>query len=154
MISVALSCSPDAHGRGESGPISVFTVGGSESSRSRTQFAAACTPAPAGTLRQRTNTSPNNSEPSCVGCQLCAQSGASSLAPGSARRTRPEANRFLISSTGDNLATLPIAITHQSKGGFGSNAWLEHYENYIGKWATRQAGVELTKAALRWHKAA
>lgn len=66
MISIALSCSPDVHGRGESGATSVFAVGGSESSRSRTQFAAACTPAAAGTLRQRTNTSPNNSEPTVV----------------------------------------------------------------------------------------
>ena len=42
------------------GPNQVFIVGGSSSSRSRVQFAAAWTPVAASTLRRRTNTSPNS----------------------------------------------------------------------------------------------
>jgi GT2 family glycosyltransferase len=37
-------------------------------------------------------------------------------------------------AAGLRLATWPIAITHQSEGGFGSNSWLESYKKYIGKW--------------------
>lgn len=37
-------------------------------------------------------------------------------------------------NAGLRLATWPIAITHQSEGGFGSNGWLESYKKYIGKW--------------------
>lgn len=37
-------------------------------------------------------------------------------------------------AAGLRLATWPIAITHQSEGGFGSNGWLENYKKYIGKW--------------------
>lgn len=32
------------------------------------------------------------------------------------------------------LATWPIALTHQSEGGFGSNAWVENYKKYLAKW--------------------
>lgn len=32
------------------------------------------------------------------------------------------------------LGTWPIAITHQSEGGFGSNSWLESFKTYIAKW--------------------
>lgn len=38
------------------------------------------------------------------------------------------------SAKGLRLATWPIAITHQSEGGFGSNGWIENYKKYIGKW--------------------
>jgi GT2 family glycosyltransferase len=37
-------------------------------------------------------------------------------------------------AAGLRLATWPIAITHQSEGGFGSNGWLENYKKYIAKW--------------------
>lgn len=37
-------------------------------------------------------------------------------------------------AAGLRLSTWPIAITHQSEGGFGSNAWLESYKKYLGKW--------------------
>lgn len=37
-------------------------------------------------------------------------------------------------AAGLRLSTWPIAITHQSEGGFGSNAWIETYKKYIGKW--------------------
>ncbi|WP_457427938.1 glycosyltransferase [Roseateles sp. P5_E7] len=37
-------------------------------------------------------------------------------------------------AAGLRLGTWPVAITHQSEGGFGSNAWLENYKKYIGKW--------------------
>ena len=37
-------------------------------------------------------------------------------------------------AAGLRLATWPIAITHQSEGGFGSNGWLENYKKYVGKW--------------------
>lgn len=32
------------------------------------------------------------------------------------------------------LGTWPIAITHQSKGGFGTNGWIESYKTYLQKW--------------------
>jgi hypothetical protein len=32
------------------------------------------------------------------------------------------------------LGTWPVAITHQSEGGFGSNDWLESYKKYVAKW--------------------
>lgn len=35
---------------------------------------------------------------------------------------------------GLRLATWPIGITHQSEGGFGSNAWLDNYKRYLAKW--------------------
>jgi GT2 family glycosyltransferase len=37
-------------------------------------------------------------------------------------------------NAGLRLATWPIAITHQSEGGFGSNGWIESYKKYVGKW--------------------
>ncbi len=37
-------------------------------------------------------------------------------------------------AAGLRLATWPIAITHQSEGGFGSNGWIENYKKYIAKW--------------------
>jgi len=37
-------------------------------------------------------------------------------------------------AAGLKLATWPVAITHQSEGGFGSNGWLENYKKYIAKW--------------------
>ena len=37
-------------------------------------------------------------------------------------------------AAGLRLATWPIAITHQSEGGFGSNGWIENYKKYVGKW--------------------
>jgi len=37
-------------------------------------------------------------------------------------------------AAGLRLATWPIAITHQSEGGFGSNGWLENYKKYVAKW--------------------
>jgi len=37
-------------------------------------------------------------------------------------------------AAGLKLATWPIAITHQSGGGFASNAWLDNYKTYIAKW--------------------
>ncbi|PTT80284.1 hypothetical protein DBR42_19620 [Pelomonas sp. HMWF004] len=35
---------------------------------------------------------------------------------------------------GLTLATWPVAITHQSEGGYGSNGWLESYKRYLAKW--------------------
>lgn len=35
---------------------------------------------------------------------------------------------------GLRLGTWPIAVTHQSEGGFGSNGWLESYKLYLDKW--------------------
>lgn len=35
---------------------------------------------------------------------------------------------------GLRLGTWPIAITHQSEGGFASNGWAESYAAYIAKW--------------------
>ena len=37
-------------------------------------------------------------------------------------------------AAGLRLATWPISITHQSAGGFASNAWLDNYKSYIAKW--------------------
>jgi GT2 family glycosyltransferase len=37
-------------------------------------------------------------------------------------------------SAGLRLGTWPVAITHQSEGGFGSNGWIESYKKYLGKW--------------------
>ncbi len=37
-------------------------------------------------------------------------------------------------AAGLRLATWPIAITHQSEGGFGANGWIESYQRYIAKW--------------------
>jgi GT2 family glycosyltransferase len=37
-------------------------------------------------------------------------------------------------AAGLRLSTWPIAITHQSEGGFGSNGWLENYKKYVAKW--------------------
>lgn len=37
-------------------------------------------------------------------------------------------------AAGLRLSTWPIAITHQSEGGFGSNSWLESYKRYVAKW--------------------
>jgi GT2 family glycosyltransferase len=39
-------------------------------------------------------------------------------------------------AAGLRLATWPIAITHQSEGGFGSNGWLENYKKYVAKWGS------------------
>lgn len=37
-------------------------------------------------------------------------------------------------AAGLRVGTWPIALTHQSEGGFSSNGWLQSYQRYIGKW--------------------
>jgi len=37
-------------------------------------------------------------------------------------------------AAGLRLGTWPVAVTHQSEGGFGSNGWIESYKAYIAKW--------------------
>lgn len=37
-------------------------------------------------------------------------------------------------AAGLRLGTWPIAITHQSEGGFGSQGWLDNFKRYVRKW--------------------
>jgi GT2 family glycosyltransferase len=34
------------------------------------------------------------------------------------------------------LGTWPIALTHQSKGSFGTESWFARYEKYLAKWGS------------------
>jgi len=37
-------------------------------------------------------------------------------------------------AAGLRVGTWPIALTHQSEGGFSSNSWLQSYQAYMAKW--------------------